>query len=91
MALEMLEKLDDLRALDTSGMNLEVETQQGQSANDGEALPVESLLEQWGLATGSPSAYPCRARAQSAFIDTDDDSALAARFFLISGHRLRCH
>ena len=91
MALEVAEELDDLWTLDAAGMDLEIKTQKSQTANDREALPIEGLLEQWRLPSGSPRPHPCGARAQPAFIDKDNEPSLTVGFFLMVGHGLRFH
>lgn len=87
VTLEVAEELHDLGSLDASGVDLEVEAQEGQSANDREALPVEGLLEHGRLAPRGPGARPGGPRAQAALVDEDDQPALAAGFFFSAGQR----
>ena len=89
MPLQVTEKLDDLKALDASGMNLKVETPEGQSANDREAFPVEGFLEDGSLSARRPGARPCGAGAQSAFVDEDEGAPLLAGLFFKSGQTTR--
>ena len=65
----MLEKLDDLRALDAAVVDLKIKPPEGQAANDRKTLPVEGFLEHGRLPTRSPSAHSGGPCAQSAFID----------------------
>lgn len=89
--LEMFQELDHLQALDAAGMDLEVESPQGQGPDDREAFPIEGLLQDGCLSAGSPSASPSRAGAQSTFVNKDYGSTLLGGFFLMSGHLTRCH
>jgi hypothetical protein len=83
--LEVPEKLNDFRALDAAGVHLKIEPPKSQATNDRKALPVEGFVEHWGLSARSPSADPCRACAQSAFVYEDDDSPLPAGLFFKAG------
>src|SRR5882724_1845388 len=74
MPLEMLEKLDDLRALDAAVVDLKIEPPEGQAAKDRKTLPVEGFLEHGRLPAGSPGAHsrgpcaerlPCRSASSS--------------------------
>ncbi len=69
MPLEMLEKLDDLRALDAAVVDLKIKPPEGQAANDRKTLPVEGFLEHGRLPARSPGAHSGGPCAQSAFID----------------------
>lgn len=89
MTQQVLQKKDDLRALDAAGVDLKVKTPQGQSANDGEALPVEGFLQKRSLPAQGPSARPGGTCAQAAFVDEDDGLLLAAGFFFKAGHCTR--
>ena len=89
--LEMLQKLDNLETFDAAGVDLEVESPQGQGSDDREAFPIEGLLQQGRLSAGSPCASPCGAGAQSAFVNKDYGSTLLRGFFLRAGHFTRCH
>jgi len=91
LALEMLQELDHLWSFDASRMDLEVEPQECQAPNDREALPIKSFLEQRRLPDRGPRSHPGGASAQPAFIDKDDEPALAVRFFFIAGHCTRFH
>ena len=57
MPLEMLEKLDHLRALDAAVVDLKIEPPEGQAANDRKTLPVEGFLEHGRLPVRSPGAH----------------------------------
>jgi len=80
--LEMPQKLDDLKAFNAAGVNLEVEPPQGQAPDDREAFPIEGLLEDGRLSAWRPSARPRRTSTQSAFVNKNDGAALAPGFFL---------
>jgi len=82
MPLQVPEKLNHLWAFDTALMNLKVKPPQRQAANDGEAFPVEGLVQHRSLPARRPGADSRRAGAQSAFIYEDDGPFLSAGFFL---------
>jgi hypothetical protein len=86
MPQEVLQKENDLGALDAAGIKLKVEAPKRQSANEGKALPIEGFLQKRGLPAWRPSASPAGARAQAAFVDEDDSLPLAAGFFFRAGH-----
>lgn len=90
MPLQVLEKLNDLRAFDAALMNLKVKAPQRQPANDGKAFPVEGLVQNRCLSARRPGAGASRAGAQPAFIDEDDGSPLLAGLFFKAGHSTRC-
>ena len=52
-------------------------------------LPVEMILQHWGLSARGPGAHPMGSLAQPAFIDEDDGAPLAERCFLSRGQRTR--
>ena len=60
MALQVFEELHDLRAFDAACVHLKVEPLQGDPTDDGEALPIKALMEQWGLPARRPSPHPSR-------------------------------
>lgn len=82
MLLQVLEEFDDVGPFEGSGMNLKVEAQQHQTANEGQALPVEGLLQQRRLPAWGPGPPAGRPSAQPAFVDEDDLAALLGSFFL---------
>lgn len=90
MSLEMAQKLDDLEALDTASMNLEIEPPESQAPNDRKAFPVERFVEHWGLPTGCPGASPRGAGAQPALVDEDNGSPLLPGLFFNAGQAVRC-
>lgn len=89
--LQMPQKLDDLEAFDAAGVNLEIKLPEGQTADDREAFPIESLLEDGGLSPQRPRARPCRTGTQATFVNKDDGTALLPRLFFKAGHSTRCH
>jgi len=91
MLLEMPEKLNDLEALDTAGVNLKIEPPQRQRPDDRETFPIERLLQDRGLPARSPGARPRGPRAQSAFVNEDNGPAFGPGFFFRAGHSTRCH
>ena len=90
MALEMAQKLDDLEALDTAGLNLEIEPPEGQAPDDRKAFPVEGLMQHRSLPSWSPSAGPRGTCAQPALVNKDDGSPLLPGLFFNAGHSVRC-
>ena len=85
----MAQKLDDLEALDTAGMNLEVEPPERQAPNERKAFPVEGLMQHRGFSSWSPSAGPRGAGAHPALINKDDGSPLLLSLFFKAGHSVR--
>ena len=90
MPLEVAQKLDDLEAFDTAGMNLEIEPPERQAADDRKAFPVEGLVQHRGLPPWSPRACPRGAGTQTAFVDKDDGSPLLPGLFFKAGQSVRC-
>jgi len=80
--LQVLEKLNDLRAFDAALMDLKVKSPQGQTANNRKAFPVERLVQRRSLPARRPGADSRRACAQPAFIYENDGSSLSAGLFL---------
>ena len=91
VALQMPQKLDDLKAFNAAGVDLEVEPPEGQAADDRKALPVEGLLENGSLSAKRPGARPRRTGAQAAFINKDYGATLLPGLFFKAGHSTRCH
>ena len=91
LAVQGLQKLDHLRALDRTGVQPEVEVARGQPGNRREALPVEVEGQDRGLAARRPGARPVRPLAQPAFVEEDEGAALPAGFFLRRGQVLAFH
>lgn len=89
--LEVFEKLDDLRGLDAAGEKSEVEIPKGNAGDGRKTVPVEGILEHWGLTAGRPGSDPVRPLAQSAFVHKNYRPALLEGFFLMSGQRTRFH
>lgn len=89
MPLEMAQKLDDLKAFDAAGVDLEVEPPPGQTADDRKTFPIEGLLQHRRLSAWSPGARPRGTCAQSAFVDEDDRSPLLAGLFFNAGQVVR--
>ncbi len=89
VAPQVLDELYDLRAFDAALVHLKVKPLKGDSADDGEALPVKALMEQRGLPTQRPGSHACGLGAQSALVHEDDDATLAVGVFFSVGHVLR--
>ena len=89
--LEVSEELDYLGAFDAPGLDLEIEPPEGQTTDDGEALPVEGLVQQRSLPTRSPRTHSRWAGAQSAFVNKDDGAALLVGLFFKAGQSTRFH
>ena len=87
--LEVMEKLDHLETFDAPCMYLEIKPPERQTPNDRKAFPVEGFVQHRGLPTRGPSARPCGAGAQSAFVDKDDETPLLAGLFFKVGHATR--
>jgi len=85
------EKFDYLRAANAAWKEAEVEVPPRYARHGGQGLPVEVVLQDWGLTSWSPSAATMRPLAQSAFVDEDDGAALFFGVFFISGQRSRFH
>src|SRR5450759_2081838 len=85
---EGVEELDDLRALDGTGKEPKVEAAEGNPGDDGELIPIEVVLQDWGVAPRRPSAYPGGPLAQSRLVDEDDDSALFRGVLFRTGQRV---
>jgi len=82
LALEVLEKLDDLRTFDGSRVKLEIEIPDGDATDDRKFLPVEVKFEHRGFPARSPGAHPVGFLAQAAFINKDQDAVFLQGFFL---------
>ena len=79
---ERFQEVNDLGTFDRSSVDLKIEVPESDAGNHREAFPTESLLDDWGLAAGRPSAHPVRARTQAAFVEEDDGASFARGFFL---------
>lgn len=87
MAQEMTEKENDLRTSNRARKQAKIEIPPGHSGNGGERFPTEMILENGGLAPGSPGSATVGSLAQPTFVDEDDRAFLAPGFFLRAGHR----
>ena len=83
---QMAEKVDYLRRTDGARVKPEVEVPPSDAGGGREHLPIEVILQHRGLPARRPGPHPMRPFAQSAFVDKDDGTPLAAGFFLIRGH-----
>ncbi len=71
VTLEVFQKVDHLLGLDCTGVKAKVKVPPRQSGDGRELLPIEVELQDWGLAFGTPRAYPVWLLAQAAFVDED--------------------
>src|SRR5271163_4476162 len=85
---EGVQELDDLRPLDGTGKEPEVEAAEGDPGNHRQLAPVEVVLQDRGLPLRRPSAHPCRTLAQSGLVDEDDDPPLFRSVFFRAGQRV---
>src|SRR5262249_49857905 len=85
---QSFEELDDLRALDRSGEQAEVETPVTDSRYRGQLLPAKAVLQNGCFPSGSPGACATGALGQTRFVYEDDDSSLSRCDFFSSGHLL---
>jgi hypothetical protein len=84
-----VEKLNELRALDCSRKESEVEALESDASDRRELVPVEMVLQNRSVAARGPTANLSRSFAQSRFVDEDDDSALFSGVFFYCGQRTR--
>src|SRR2546422_2775011 len=86
------QEFQHLRRLDRPLVQLKVEIDEGHARNHRQGLPVEVILQDRGLASRSPSAYPMGTFAQPAFIQQYDRGPQLPGFFLMRGHctRFQC-
>jgi hypothetical protein len=89
MALEMREELDDLRSLDGSGEEPEVEIPPRDPGDRREQVPVEVVLQDRRLSTRGPSPAAMGPLGQSALVDEDDRLPLGCSVFFNAGQRTR--
>jgi hypothetical protein len=82
LAVQCVEKADDLRALDRALVQLEGEVSRRQSGDGREAFPIEVEGQNGRLTAGRPRARPARPLAQSAFVAEDEGAPFAPGFFL---------
>lgn len=91
LRLERFEKLDDLRSLDRTGKQTEVELPVADARDHRKLFPVEAVLQHRGLGLGRPGAHPRGAFRQSRFVYEDDGSPLRGGVFFRAGQRLFFH
>jgi hypothetical protein len=89
MPLEMAQKFDDLKTLDAAGMNLKIKPPERQSADERKTFPIKGLVQHRGLPPERPGARPCRAGAQTAFVNKDNGSPLLPGLFFKAGQSVR--
>lgn len=79
---EGAQELDDLRPLDGTGEEPEVEAAEGDPGNHRQLAPVEVVLQDRGLALRRPGTHAGGPLAQSGLVDEDDDPPLFRSVFL---------
>ena len=89
MALQVGEKLDDLRSLDRSWEESEVETPPRDPGDRREQVPVEVILQDGRLPARRPRPAAMRPLGQSALVDEDDRLPLRGGLFFNAGQRTR--
>jgi hypothetical protein len=89
MALEVGEKLDDLRAFDRPGEEPEVEAPPCDPGDCRQQVPVEVVLEDRRPPSRRPRPAPVGALGQSALVDEDDRLPLGGGVFFTAGQRTR--
>ena len=85
LCFERLEEFNDLFFPDRALVNAKARTPKVHPGNDREVIPVETELHHRTLAFDSPGTNPRGALRQARLVDEDDQSALAAGFFLSPG------
>jgi hypothetical protein len=78
-----LQKVHDLFLLDGPGIDAKVKVPQGETGSYRQTLPIKVVLQEGGLPARRPSAATMRSLTQSAFVEEDEDTPFAARFFLV--------
>ena len=91
VAEQVRQELDDLGAADCARKQPKVKVPPRHPRHRRQHLPVEVILQHWGLSPWRPGAAAVRALTQSAFVDEDDGAAFVVGFFLISGQRCCFH
>src|SRR6516162_3526147 len=84
-----VEELDDLRSLNRSREQSEVEAIEGDTGHRRELVPIEVILQHRGFTPRRPTPHPGRSLAQSRLVDEDYDSALFSGVFFSAGQRTR--
>ncbi len=89
VAHQVAQEFHHLRTLDRSWVQAEIEGPPRDARDDRERTPVEVVLENRCLASGSPASAAVGPLAQSAFVDEDDRLPSTPGVFFSAGHRLR--
>ena len=89
MTQQMGKEVHHLRGADGSLVKPEIEVPPSDASEGRKHLPVEMILQPWGLSARGPRAHPMGPLAQPTFVDEDDGAPLAERFFLSRGQRTR--
>src|ERR1700676_2657505 len=83
MAHQMFEELDYLRTLDGAGKEPKVKVPPRHPCHCRQSLPVEVVLQHWGLSPRRPGAAAMGPLAEPALVDENYDPALLLAFFLV--------
>lgn len=89
MALQVGEKLDNLRPFDRVGEEPEVEAPPRDAGDRREQVPVEVVLQDRRLPAGGPRPAAVRPLGQSALVDEDDRLPVGRSVFFNAGQRTR--
>lgn len=89
MALEVVEELNDLRALDTALKKPEVAVPKRDAGDRREIVPAEWVEKQRRLALGRPSPHAVRLLGQPALVDEDNGAPFGLGFLFSASHVLR--
>jgi hypothetical protein len=89
VAHQVAQEFHHLRAFDRSWVQAEIEGPTRNARDDRERAPVEVVLENRSLASGSPASTTVGPLAQSALVDEDDRLPSTPRVFFSAGQRSR--
>ena len=91
LAAKGLEKIHEVRTFNRAFLEAEAKADRttagsaDQDANGGETLPIEVMNQLRGVAAWSPGAADGRLLGKAALVEKDQERAVAAGFFLMSG------
>ena len=77
MTQQMGKEVHHLRGADGLWVKPEIKVPPRDTGDGREHLPVEMILQHWGLSARGPGAHPMGSLAQPAFIDEDDGAPRA--------------
>lgn len=88
---ECFQEFDQLRFLYRASDKPEIEVAKAKRRNHCQLAPVEAVAQHWRSAFRRPGPNPRGPLTQPGFVNEENDSSLAARFFLRIGQRLYFH